>query len=307
MSLRIILVTHQRPYLFAKAVDSLLRAIQNAEGLDATLFIGVQGAIESQIFAADLIRFQKHTQIRIQIHAKSETPPEIRNQLMKDSLEKWFFFCDDDVEVPEHIFVFFQKLIESERNVKVMGGPNLTFPTAPPDEIWQGRFLASRFLNPVFYPRYSLRSQRRTQSNRFYCLCNLFVKNEVGVVFRHLHFCGEELQLLSDLRFKNANWIYSPNLAVYHHRRKSLEQFLSQLNYYGRGRGVYLRNNFSGALQRLILSGAQILRLLVRLTPRSYRYFRCLESYLSGLEQGLDSFVLQDQAKHAVIIESSSN
>jgi glycosyltransferase involved in cell wall biosynthesis len=271
LSIDILIVSKNRPELLEKCLLSIQRAAKKSFDIHASILLGISG------------EFSPPQDLEIPIQKKffsvDFSPPLKRNSLLMDSKADWIFFCDDDVVVPENLFVDFQYLTFEYPGVSVFGGPNLTPPNSSLSELAQGKFLGSLFTNPLFYPRYAPRRDRKTQSSRFFCLCNLFVRKLPDILFSHTEFCGEELQLLKDLDRQGLRFFYSKDLWVYHHRRKSENSFRQQIFSYGRGRGIYLRKN----LPRFASSIAEF---GLKVVPKKLGLFG---AYCSGIKEGLST------------------
>jgi hypothetical protein len=244
-ALAIVIASKNRWDLLDQCILSINRAIQATGANNIEIIVGISGEVPASS------NFSSVNQVHSFPAAFSA--PQKRNFLLATSQADWIFFCDDDVEVPKNIFNNFHQLQSARPEISVFGGPNFTHPNASLEEQSQGRFLSSRLTNPGFYPRYSKQMERQTQSTRYFCLCNLFVKKSSLLNFRHLEFCGEELQLLRDLDRDHQRFLYSPVLWVYHHRRKTRSEFLTQIYSYGRGRGQFFSRNLPMVLSYPIL------------------------------------------------------
>jgi hypothetical protein len=244
-SIEVLIISKDRLHLLEQCLLSLAEAFAKSTDMHLSILLGVTEPLKAQ--------YPKSLPLTVFQLPEGLTAPEKRNYLLNRSQADWIFFCDDDVVVSPEIFQNFRLLIEKNTDLIVLGGPNLTNPNSTAEELTQGRFLGSRIQNPLFYPRYLKAKERLTESNRYFCLCNLFVKNTAELRFRHKEFCGEELQLLWDLKPKRRAFLYSPLLWVYHQRRKTRCEFLSQIRSYGKGRGQFLARNFSVSLSFLLL------------------------------------------------------
>lgn len=129
-------------------------------------------------------------------------------------------------------------------NVDVVGGPNLT---PPEDGFFQkisGDILASRIMGG-FSLRY--REGRKKDVGELPS-CNLLVRKEsflkVGGFDESL-LTGEDSKLCFDIHEKlGKRVVYSPDVVVYHHRRKFLFPHLKQVFVYGRDKATLIRKRF---------------------------------------------------------------
>lgn len=167
--------------------------------------------------------------------------PQARDRLLAGAPARdWVLYLDDDVILPPDFFTRFADLRARWPSADLFGGPNLTPRGQSGLARASGALLASR-LNFVCRNRYRRGPEGPRASERDFILCALFVRDGARPAFAPHLPVGEELGLLRVLLKKGSECVYAPELAVEHYRRETLGELLIQMEKYGRGRGLILR------------------------------------------------------------------
>ena len=177
------------------------------------------------------------------IVARGRQPSAQRNAAMKAARGQWLYFLDDDsVPPPDNLRRAAPYLSRPE--VKMVGGPNLCPPEAPPLEQVFALVLANALAFGPSRARYAAVGEVRATSEKELILCNLMARRDAMLElggFDESLYPNEENALMDDLRKRGGKLIYDPAFYVYRHPRASLRAFARMLMTYGRGRAEQFR------------------------------------------------------------------
>lgn len=129
-------------------------------------------------------------------------------------------------------------------DVGIIGGPNLTPAEAGFFERLSGDVLSSRAVGSM-----NLRYRKgNKQDVSELPSCNLFVRKELFIALKGFDeslLTGEDSKLCFEMKEKlGKRVVYSPDIIVYHHRRKFLFPHLKQLFVYGRDKAFLAKEKF---------------------------------------------------------------
>jgi cellulose synthase/poly-beta-1,6-N-acetylglucosamine synthase-like glycosyltransferase len=177
------------------------------------------------------------------IVARGKHPSVQRNAALKAARGEWIYFLDDDsVPPPQNLCRAARHF--SDPTVKMIGGPNLCPPDAPPLEQVFAVVLASWLPFGLSRARYACVGNVRATSEKELILCNLFARRadllELGG-FNEALYPNEENALMDELQKRGGKLIYDPELFVHRRPRHSLKAFFKMLRTYGRGRAEQIR------------------------------------------------------------------
>jgi GT2 family glycosyltransferase len=177
------------------------------------------------------------------IVARGQQPAVQRNAALKAARGELLYFLDDDSRAqPDNLrraFIHFQ-----DPNVKLLGGPNLCPPDAPPLEQVFAVVLGSWLAFGPSRARYDSLGAVRSSSEKELILCNLMARRadvlELGGFDESL-YPNEENALMDELQQRGAKLIYDPQFLVHRRPRPTLRAFCKMLFTYGRGRAEQFR------------------------------------------------------------------
>lgn len=177
------------------------------------------------------------------IVARGKHPSVQRNAAIKAARGQWIYFLDDDsVPPPQNIHHAAKHF--SDPAVKMIGGPNLCPPDAPPLEQVFAVVLASWLAFGPSRARYACVGNVRASTEKELILCNLLARRadllELGG-FNEALYPNEENALMDELQKRGGTLIYDPHLLVHRRPRHSLTAFFKMLRTYGRGRAEQIR------------------------------------------------------------------
>ncbi len=185
------------------------------------------------------------------IVARGRHPSVQRNAALKAARGEWIYFLDDDsVPPPGNLRLALKYLTDPA--VKMVGGPNLCPPAAPPLEQVFAVVLSSWAFGPS-RARYAPVGEVRSTGEKELILCNLMARRgamlELGG-FNETLYPNEENALMDELQRRGDRLIYDPQFIVHRRPRRSLKSFAKMLMTYGRGRAEQFRVNptFGSAL-----------------------------------------------------------
>jgi succinoglycan biosynthesis protein ExoA len=184
--------------------------------------------------------------------ARGRQPSIQRNTALKAARGDLIYFLDDD-SVPQP-----QNLREAARQfadpkVKMLGGPNLCPPEAPPLEKAFALVLGSWLAFGPSRARYAAVGTARETSEKELILCNLVARREAIVElggFNEKLYPNEENALMDELQKRGGRLLYDPKFIVHRRPRATLGSFIKMLRTYGRGRAEQFREHptFGSAL-----------------------------------------------------------
>lgn len=232
-SIDIVLITQDRIDLLFKTLESIHLAVRD---FPIRLLLGFNGTSNENEIAILRALADRNTQY-LAHRIESLNPGGARNALLKESKSDWIFFCDDDIVIPETLFLDFYTLARENPTILLIGGPNLTPPESSPFEVAQGLALGNPLVTGPMADRYRLKSMSFLAMNsRSLTLCNFFLKNIGQIEFPNHYICGEELMLISATP---PPYLVSPKLFAYHYRRRTYSAFFKQTIKYGIGRSDF--------------------------------------------------------------------
>jgi GT2 family glycosyltransferase len=175
--------------------------------------------------------------------ARGKQPSVQRNAGMKAARGELIYFLDDDsVPLPGNLRLAVARFADPA--VKMVGGPNLCPPDAPPLEQVFSRVLASWLAFGPSRVRYAPVGRARETSEKELILCNLLARREAVLElggFNEALYPNEENALMDELQKRGGKLIYDPRLVVHRRPRSSLRSFAKMLITYGRGRAEQFR------------------------------------------------------------------
>jgi len=214
-----------------------------SESLPSVTIIIAARPDQAEIKAVNAARQLDYPPGRLEIIvARGKHPSVQRNAAIKAARGEWIYFLDDDSVPPPDNLRRAAKLF-SDPAVKMIGGPNLCPPDAPPLEQVFAVVLASWMFGPS-RARYARAGEIRATSEKELILCNLLARRvdllELGG-FNEALYPNEENALMDELQKRGGKLIYDPQLFVHRRPRHSLSAFAKMLRTYGRGRAEQVR------------------------------------------------------------------
>jgi len=179
------------------------------------------------------------------IVARGKQPSIQRNTALRAATGDWIYFLDDDSIPPAKNLRVAAKNF-SDPAVKMIGGPNLCPPNAPPLEQVFAVVLASWLAFGPSRARYAKVGNVRATSEKELILCNQMARRadvlELGG-FNEALYPNEENALMDELQNRGGKLIYDPEFFVHRRPRSTLKSFFKMLRTYGRGRAEQFRVN----------------------------------------------------------------
>ena len=179
------------------------------------------------------------------IVARGKQPSAQRNAAMRAARGELLYFLDDDsVPQPGNLRAAAGRF--RDPTVKMVGGPSLCPPDAPPLEQVFARVLASWLAFGPSRARYAAVGTVRETSEKELILCNQAARREAMLElggFNEALYPNEENALMDELQKRGGKLIYDPQFVVQRRPRSSLKSFAKMLMTYGRGRAEQIRVN----------------------------------------------------------------
>jgi O-antigen/teichoic acid export membrane protein len=262
------------------ALARLLRSLGRADQIEHTeILIGLDGGRGRAWTARLAARIAPRCDVQV-VELPRGLPGENRNHLVARATAPIVLFLDDDVEIRGDLLRETLAVMADE-TVVVAGGPNLTPAGSPEFEQLAGRVLASTLATGPVRHRYHARSPGPA-TERSLTLCNLAIRRVAlhDRAFDDALQCAEENELLARLTRAGARMIYSPNLAVFHHRRPTLRSHLAQMIKYGFGRGQLLTRSLARGQATHAVPAVAVVFMIAAAAINPYVFAIPLLSYL---------------------------
>lgn len=240
LKLSIIIATYDRLQFIKPMLSSLSAAISHAPEIQVETILCINGKDPDSLRLCETFLQDRLLSLTILHLDEPRTPAEARNIASQRARGDWNLFLDDDVLVPEYFLSNFLSHTKKDPGVDVWGGPNLTPPASSSVEKKIGWYLENFWIvGPISYRYRRGVNRQRLPFNFHFSLCNLFVRSEL---FNQLQFkqnlkTAEENELIFQIEKRQMKTRSSDDLFVWHYRRKDIKRFLSQIHYYGYGRG----------------------------------------------------------------------
>lgn len=167
-------------------------------------------------------------------------PADKRDMALQYAKGEIFAFIDDDAypgkDWLKNAIAYFE-----DPEIGAVGGPAVT---APDDDIWQqasGKIYESFLCSGGYTYRYLPKEEREVDDLPS---VNLIVRRNI---FEQIggydsnYYPGEDTKLCLDIVESGKKIIYSPDVLVYHHRRKVFKQHLKQATNYAKHRGYFAK------------------------------------------------------------------
>ncbi len=150
---------------------------------------------------------------------------EARNKIINNSSGEYICFIDDDVEIPQNYFETAERIISTNPNIDVFGGPDRKKNESSEFQIILDAIMQSFFaMGPTSKRHTKIKKEEKgTEVNLI--LCNLWMRRELfekGYEFPHGYIRNEENILLGKLEQDKKVMLYTPDLFVFHSRKESL-------------------------------------------------------------------------------------
>ncbi len=188
-------------------------------------------------------------------------PATKRNVALKESEAEIFALIDADAFPESH---WLQESIKDLKgSVAVVAGPNLTPPDDPLLQRVTGRVMESPVGFGAAYVRHTpVPRHEETEMPT----CNMVIRRLAEVLFHEDMDTAEDMMYCADVRKRGYSVFYSPEVIVYHHRRRFGTAFVRQFFYYGMDKG-FLFHRRHGATHLWHLAPALLTLYLILLIP----------------------------------------
>lgn len=167
-------------------------------------------------------------------------PADKRDMALQYAEGEIFAFIDDDAYPRSDWLKNAVKYFENSQ-VGAVGGPAVT---APEDDAWQqasGKVYESFLCSGGYTYRYLPKAEREVDDLPS---VNLIVRRDVFEQvggYDSNYYPGEDTKLCLDIVESGKKIIYSPEVLVYHHRRRMFKQHLKQATNYAKHRGYFVK------------------------------------------------------------------
>lgn len=169
---------------------------------------------------------------------KGRHPSAQRNTGIRRAKGEIIAFIDDDCYVKEEWLKNALKYFEN-KDTGIIGGPNLTPKNDPFLSQCFGHAMASYFGTAKMSHRYRPTEGSREASEQELILANMLCRRGVfddGMYFNEALFPNEENEFMNRVKDAGYTIIYSPDVQVYHPRKRTVSGFSRQFFGYGVGR-----------------------------------------------------------------------
>ncbi len=170
------------------------------------------------------------------IVVKGLNPSENRNNGIKKSMGELIAFIDDDALLDKNILKNAERFFKENKNIDIIGGPQLT----PKSDKWFARIsgyaLESYFGTNKMSKRYKIGKLDLNADENSLTSANCFARKSIFKKidgFNVKLFPGEDPEFFARARKNGFNIAYVPNVVIYHRRRATLLNFMEQFFKYG--------------------------------------------------------------------------
>lgn len=243
--LSIVIISVKRYNYLKKCIKSLLCSIKTRKNNENIEVIVITDE-SSETLAGYICEIEKEIRIKLCV-LKTLNKSSMRNHGVKMTKGELVYFIDDDVVVKEN---FIEKIIDKFRcydSVAAVGGPNLTPSGSNDIERAQGYVLSSWWGAAKMNMRYNTGFEDILTDQKGLILCNLGIRKKTleaeGLIFDTRLNYNEENNLLKMLESKGYQMLFTPEIIVYHNRRKNIVEFSRQVFESGLGRSVSIKIN----------------------------------------------------------------
>ncbi len=189
-----------------------------------------------------MITKKKYKKLDFFVLDKQVCKSEARNIGVEKTKADIIYFLDDDSFIDADNIKILRNKFKQYSKVGVVGGPNLTPQNSSEFQKISGIMLSTYLMTYKMSNRYIDRGTDRITDDKELILCNLAIKKKFlvkyNIKFNNLLHYNEENLMLEQLNKQNVKMLFSPELKVYHHRRKDIKAFLLQTYNSGKGRGI---------------------------------------------------------------------
>ncbi len=199
---------------------------------------------QAEVKAVGASRALEHPADKLEIIvARGNQPSAQRNAAIRAAHGELIYFLDDDsIPRPENL----RRAAAHFRDprVKMVGGPNLCPPDAPPLEQTFALVLASWLAFGPSRARYDVVGSVRETSEKELILCNLLARRDAMLElggFNEALYPNEENALMDELQKRGGKLVYDSEITVQRRPRSTLKAFARMLLTYGRGRAEQFR------------------------------------------------------------------
>lgn len=256
----IVIVTHNRTELLKLLIKSLNLAFQTSGKINCEIVICVNGKdTNTDDYLKNLSQLLVPIPTQIITLDRPVTPAAARNIATATVPTEWLMFLDDDVEIPPDLFNNFRKLVASDPQAALWGGPNLTPHSSTFTQQKIGWLLQNYLVTGPISSRYKLRKIESIEcKGNHLSLCNIFIKTQVfrSILFNTNLKTAEENELFHKLTLNKSKMKSSDLLYVWHCRRTSVPHFLGQIKNYGFGRGQLIYNGMISTPLKIFIFSA---------------------------------------------------
>ncbi len=166
---------------------------------------------------------------------KGPNPSENRNRGVKKAKTRFVAFLNAHSILTENWEEEVKKFFKEHSEIDIVGGPQLTLRDDPIFERASGYALSSIFGAGEVRYRYKIRELNLNANEKHLTSANLICRKHVlnKVRFDEDLWPGEDPKFISDAINSGFRVAYSPDIVVYHKRRKNLSGLIKQIFNYG--------------------------------------------------------------------------
>lgn len=170
--------------------------------------------------------------------AEGSAPSHQRNLAASVASGNILYFVDDDSRLGCNNLLLCSSAMDDDQ-IAVVGGPSITPETDSNLQQMFGFALASAIGAGSVRNRYRVYGQPRETSEKELILCNLAIRRSVFNAlggFNTRLYPNEENEFMDRVRSAGYKLIHIPEMKVFRSQRSSINAFMRQMFYYGRGR-----------------------------------------------------------------------
>ena len=175
-------------------------------------------------------------------------PAKKRNFALRAMTAEWAALVDADAYPrPDWLRQAFREVRD---DIGIVAGPNLT----PPDDPYRRQVSGLVMRSPLgFGPAYVRHHPAPRHEPDEMPTCNMLIRRLPGVFFREEFSTAEDMMYCRDVQAAGFRIVYSPEVVVFHHRRRFPYDLARQFYFYGRDKGrLFARGNKASRLPHML-------------------------------------------------------
>jgi GT2 family glycosyltransferase len=167
--------------------------------------------------------------------------PDNRNNGLKEAKGEIIIFLDDDALIENDFLSKIDEFFKTYPEIDILGGPQLTPSTDKFFAKLNGYALTSSFIGPSINKRYNKSAFTLNANSSYITGALLIAKKEVfkKLTFQREIYPSDDVHFIDNAKKNKFKVAYSPDIFIYHRRRKDIQSLVKQIFDYGFSRAKF--------------------------------------------------------------------